>query len=92
MTTDEDADWARYQAAQGDMRIQIVQRAINQGALAGLASEISEYAAWLVVDALDTYDEHTEQAAYGRGFRQGVMFEQVRTLGGEDGTPPVRRR
>jgi hypothetical protein len=43
--------------AEADMRIQVVKREINQGALAGLGSEISDYAAALVVAALDSFDE-----------------------------------
>ncbi|WP_239404661.1 hypothetical protein [Frankia sp. Cj3] len=43
-----------------DMRRQIVLRAINTGALAGMSSEISEYAADLVIDALDRYDASRE--------------------------------
>ena len=39
-----------------DMRRQIVLREINQGALAGMPSEISESAASLVLAALDRYD------------------------------------
>ncbi|MEU2924165.1 hypothetical protein ABZ636_03760 [Streptomyces sp. NPDC007251] len=39
-----------------DMRRQIVLREINQGALAGLQSEITEQAADLVLTALDRYD------------------------------------
>ncbi|MEH0586191.1 hypothetical protein QA942_19725 [Streptomyces sp. B21-106] len=40
-----------------DMRRQIVLREINQGALAGRPSEISEQAADLVLAALDRYDQ-----------------------------------
>lgn len=39
-----------------DMRREIVLREINQGALAGMQSEISEQAADLVLTALDRYD------------------------------------
>lgn len=38
------------------MRREIVLREINQGALAGMSSKITTYAADLVVDALDRYD------------------------------------
>ena len=38
------------------MRREIVLREINQGALAGMQSEITEQAAQLVLDALDAYD------------------------------------
>lgn len=41
-----------------DLRIEVVRREINQGALAGLGSEISDYAAALVVAALDGVDKH----------------------------------
>ena len=56
------------------MRIEVVKRAINQGALSGMQSEISDYAAWLVIDALDTFDEYADQSAYRRGFKQGIAF------------------
>ena len=39
-----------------DMRREIVLREINQGALAGMSSEISEQAADLVLNALDAFD------------------------------------
>jgi hypothetical protein len=38
------------------MRREIVLREINQGALAGMSSDITAYAAQLVLDALDRYD------------------------------------
>ncbi|MER6488769.1 hypothetical protein ABT264_35135 [Streptomyces virginiae] len=40
-----------------DMRRQIVLRELNQGALAGLQSTVSEQAADLVLAALDRYDQ-----------------------------------
>lgn len=74
-----DENWARFLAARrADLRIQVVRRAINQGALAGMDIEISDYAAWLVIDALDSFDADAEQRAYGQGFRQGVAFERFR--------------
>jgi hypothetical protein len=63
------------------MRIEVVKRAINQGALAGMGSEVSDYAAWLVVDALDNFDADAEQRAYAQGFRQGIAFERFRSGG-----------
>lgn len=60
------------------MRIEVVRREINQGALAGLGSEISLYAARLVITALDSFDEAALNYAYGAGFRQGVAFERHR--------------
>lgn len=44
--------------AHGDMRIEVVKREINQGALGGMRSEITDHAAALVVVALDSYDDH----------------------------------
>lgn len=50
-----------------DMRREIVLREINQGALAGMPSQISEQAADLVLAALDRYDEWAlEQRGIGR--------------------------
>ena len=77
-----DETWARFLAAKrADLRIETVKRAINQGALAGMPSEISDYAAWLVIDALDSFDADADQRSYAQGFRQGVAFEQARCQG-----------
>jgi hypothetical protein len=74
-----DEQMARFLAARrADMRIEVAKRAINQGALAGMPSEISDYAAWLVIDALDSFDADMEQRAYARGFSQGVEFGKFR--------------
>lgn len=71
--------WARFLAAKrADMRIQVVQRAINQWVLSSWGSELSEYAAWLVIDALDSFDADADRRSYAQGFRQGVAFAQVR--------------
>jgi hypothetical protein len=76
---DPDRQWELFLAARrADMRIEVVKRAINQGALAGMGSEISDYAAWLVIDALDTFDADAEQRAHAQGLRQGVILEQLR--------------
>jgi hypothetical protein len=73
------AQWERFLAAsRGDMRIQVVKRAINQGALAGFDSRVTDYAAWLVIDALDSFDADADQRAYAQGFRQGVEFGKFR--------------
>jgi len=58
----------------GDMRIEIVRREINQGALAGLESAITDQAAAMVIAVLDSFDRHLgdrdreelEQARRGR--------------------------
>lgn len=72
--------WERFLAAKrADMRIQVVQRIINQRVLAGTpdtSPEVTEYAAWLVIDALDSFDADAEQRAYAQGFRQGVAFQR----------------
>lgn len=49
-----------------DMRREIVLREINQGALAGMQSEISGQAADLVLAALDRYDTWTAGKAAAR--------------------------
>lgn len=72
-----------------DMRIEIVKREINQGALAGFDSKITDYAARLVIAALDSFDEATREAAYAQGFRDGfekghqngVAFQKARRDG-----------
>ena len=67
-------------ARHADMRIQVVLREINQGALEGFGyqSEISEYAARLIIAALDAFDYDALQRAWGDGFRAGQAFERVR--------------
>jgi hypothetical protein len=54
----------RKAAAEDDMRRQIILREINQGALAGLGSEISESAADLVLKALNAYDAWTSDTTH----------------------------
>jgi hypothetical protein len=54
-----------------DMRVEIVKRELNQGALAGMNRSITDYAALLVIAALDSYDAHAYRTAYHRGFRDG---------------------
>lgn len=68
------------EARHADMRIQIVTREINQGALAGLGyqSQIGEYAARLIISALDDFDYQALNRAWGDGFRAGMAFRQVR--------------
>jgi hypothetical protein len=68
-------------ARHADMRIQVVLRELNQGALAGLGSEISEYAARLIIQALDSFDYQSLHTAWGDGFRAGMTFERVRHHG-----------
>lgn len=47
---------AQQLVREGDMRIEVVKREINQGALAGYDSQITDYAAALVIVALDSFD------------------------------------
>jgi hypothetical protein len=68
----------------GDMRVQVVLREINQGALAGMGSQISEYAAQLVVAALDSFDYEALNRAWGDGFRQGMDWQRFRDSRRED--------
>lgn len=58
--------------ARADMRIEVVKREINQGALAGLGRQITDYAAKLVIAALDSYDEEAYRAEYREGFEAGM--------------------
>ena len=52
-----------------DMRRQIVLRELNQGALAGMRSQISDHAADLVLAALDRYDQWAASGAVGPSAR-----------------------
>jgi hypothetical protein len=54
-----------------DMRIEVVKREINQGALAGFGSAVTDFAASLVIAALDSYDQAALDLAYRDGFRNG---------------------
>lgn len=69
-------------ARHADMRIQVALREVNQGALAGMNSQITEYAARLVIAALDTFDYQSLQTAWGDGFRAGQAFERTRRKDG----------
>ena len=54
-----------------DMRIEVVKRELNQGALAGLDSTVTDYAGRLVIAALDSYDEAALDQAYRLGYYDG---------------------
>ena len=58
-----------------DMRRQIILREINQGALAGMQSEISEQAADLVLAALDRYDNWTASKGSNADARLGRIAQ-----------------
>lgn len=73
-----DEDEILAAAGEADMRIEVVRRAINQGALAGMDIEISDYAARLVIVALDSFDARSRQQAYAAGFKQGIAFAEFR--------------
>jgi len=70
-------------AARGDMRIEIVKRELNQGALAGLQSTVTGYAAGLVVAALDSFDEESMAAEFRRGFEAGELNAGLRAVQAE---------
>lgn len=59
-----------------DMRIEIVKRELNQGALAGLGRTITTYAAHLVVAALDNFDEDAVTRAFAKGFTTGATYQR----------------
>lgn len=69
-------------AKPADMRRQIVLREINQGALAGMQSEISEQAADLVLAALDRYDAWTAGKATARLSRIAQAHSKQVGIGG----------
>lgn len=75
-------------AAHADMRIEIVKREINQGALAGFDSAITDHAARLVIAALDSYDEHALKEAYRVGYYEG--FEAGARHGARPAAAPAR--
>ncbi|MGW3383326.1 hypothetical protein ACWDCO_24460 [Streptomyces albogriseolus] len=68
-----------------DMRREIVLREINQGALAGMQTEISENAADLVLAALDRYDAWAAGKATARLARIAEAHTQERGAGGTVG-------
>jgi hypothetical protein len=73
-----------HDAAIADMRIEVVKRELNQGALAGFDSSITDYAARLIIAALDSFDEDALKQEFRRGFQLGE--ENARLLaraGGE---------
>lgn len=80
MTSDAGMDdvTAFHAARHADMRVQVVLRELNQGALAGMSSEVSAQAALLVIQALDSFDYQSLQTAWGDGFRQGADFQKFR--------------
>lgn len=61
-----------------DMRIEIVKRELHQGALAGMDIGVSDYAARLIIAALDTFDAEVQQRAYAQGFLQGIAFQKAK--------------
>lgn len=54
-----------------DMRIEVVKRALNQGALAGFSSTVTDFAARLVIAELDSFDEEALRMEFRRGFELG---------------------
>jgi hypothetical protein len=44
-------------AARGDMRIEVVKRELNQGALGGSGTAVTDYAARLIIAALNSFDQ-----------------------------------
>jgi len=73
------------------MRIEIVKRELNQGALAGFGSAVTDYAARLVIAALDSFDEYCAEedrkAEFRRGFQLGARNEATRQRQRRGGDP-----
>lgn len=59
-----------------DMRVQVVKRELNQGALAGFDSTVTKYAALLVIAALDSFDQAAFDQANRDGYREGFEAGQ----------------
>jgi len=59
-----------------DMRIQVVKHELNQGALAGFSSTVTDYAALLVIAALDSFDQTALDQANRDGYREGFEAGQ----------------
>lgn len=59
-----------------DMRIEVVKRELNQGALAGFDSAVTDYAARLVIAALDSYEASALQLTYERGVAEGLRLAE----------------
>lgn len=64
-------------AAIADMRIEVVKREINQGALAGFDSIVTDQAAALVIAALDSYDASVPATAYREGFEAAEVNQEL---------------
>lgn len=64
-------------AKTADMRIEVVKRELNQGALAGFQSSVTDYAARLVVAALDSFDAAALAAEHDRGVRDGKVLQTI---------------
>lgn len=73
-----------------DMRIEVVKRELNQGALAGLGMEITDYAAHLILAALNSYDAHALEEAYTDGYRDGFRAGTKNGLMIQQGRRPHR--
>jgi hypothetical protein len=54
-----------------DMRIEIVKRELNQGALSGMNRQVCDYAAQLVIAALDSFDNWCREEALKMEYRAG---------------------
>jgi len=62
---------ASRHSATADMRIEVVKRELSQGALAGYGSAATDYAARLIIAALDSFDAAALDQAHRDGYRDG---------------------
>ncbi len=77
-TPDQPAPGQAHRLAEAaDMRIEIVKRELNQGALSGFESTVGDYAAGLVIAALDSFDAAALKAEYERGVRDGKVLQTI---------------
>lgn len=64
---EREIDMSDTAAAHADMRVEIVKRELNQGALAGFGSEVTDSAALMVIAALDSFDRDALRRARAEG-------------------------
>ncbi len=79
-TRDASSDPSVDEIARADMRIEIVKRELNQGALAGFSSEVTDHAAHLVIAALDSYDRHCREEDLAEEFRRGFDAAELNAM------------
>ncbi|WP_326564541.1 hypothetical protein [Micromonospora peucetia] len=69
---------ADMETARADMRIEVVKRELNQGALAGIGSQVTDSAALMVIAALDSFDQDALRRAHAEG--RAAAAADIRTF------------